>query len=452
MIAKLVILFCLTLSATAAERSLPQRFSRAVIHTEQADQTLLAVTLDSAVYAASAADFRDLRLTDQNGVETPYLLQKIAEQKAVARRLPSTGKIVSLNRTGENGIELIVALDKTAAGADGLSIVTAQRDYEYGLHVFGSADGKTWQPLVDNGRIFDYSRYAQIGNNDIELPANNYRQFKLVVAQASQTRSSGLTELTRTMQNGSEQERSESIELRNEPLHIDRIEFWQKLTETLADAAQRFDYPVAFKISQDVELKASVIDIDSKRLPLIGFSVQSFSPNFNRRTEVQIDESHGLEARTRTLGLGYLQALHFQGFNRDQNTIEFAETRREHYRILVYNEDNPPLHINSVAGIGHGYRLLFLAQAGHNYQLGYGVDKAEAPNYDIAPIQELLRRGYQSSSAELGEAIALAQPEPEFDWAGWVNSRWFLGLAIASVALVLAWSLFKIGKRIGDFE
>ncbi len=451
MISKLVMLFCLALSATAAEQTLPQRFTRAVIHKEQADQALLAVTLDSTVYAASAVDFRDLRLTDQNGVETPYLLQKIAEQKAAVRRIPSAGKIVSLNRTGENGIELIVALDKAATNADGLSIVTAQRDYEYGLHVFGSADGKTWQPLVDNGRIFDYSRYAQIGNNDIELPANNYRQFKLVVAQASQTRS-GLTELTRTLQNGSEQQRSESIELRNEPLHIDRIEFWQKLTETLADEAQRFDYPVAFKISQNVELKASVIDIDSKRQPLIGFSVQSFSPNFNRRAEVQIDEIHGLETRTRTLGQGYLQALHFQGFNRDQNTIEFAETRREHYRILVYNEDNPPLHINTVAGIGHGYRLLFLAQAGHSYQLGYGDDKAEPPRYDVAPIQELLRRGYQSSLGELGEEIALAPPAADFDWAQILNSRWFLGVVIALVALVLAWSLFKISKRIGDFD
>lgn len=451
MIAKSVLLFCLALAAAAAESTPPQRFSRAVLRSGQ-DQALLAVALDSAVYAASAADFRDLRLTDQNGVETPYLLQQIAGQQAVVRRISSAGKIASLNRSGENGIELVVTLEKTAANADGLSIVTAQRDYEYSLQIFGSADGKTWQALAENARIFDYSRYAQIGNNDIELPVNAYRQFKIVVAQASQTHSNGLTELTRTLQNGSEQQRSESVELRSEPLHIDRVEFWQKVTDTVADAAQRFDYPVAFKIVQDAELKASVIDIDSKRQPLTGFSVQSFTPNFNRRAEVQVSDSQGLETRTRTLGQAYLQALHFQGFNRDQNQIEFAEQRREHYRIVIYNDDNPPLHINSVAGIGNGYRLLFLAQPGLSYQLSYGADKAEAPNYDVAPIRELLRRGYQSSSAELGEEVALAQPEPEFDWAEWVNSRWFLGLAIAAVALVLAWSLFKIGKRIGDFD
>lgn len=451
MIAKTALLLCLALTAVAADQTLPQRFSRAVLRTGQ-DQALLAVTLDSAVYAASAVDFRDLRLTDQNGVETPYLLQKITGQKTVVRRIPSAGKIVSLNRSGETGIELVAELDKSAAVADGLTIVTAQRDYEYLLQIFGSADGKTWQTLAENARIFDYSRYAQIGNSDIELPANRYRQFKLVVAQASQTRSDGLMELTRTFANGSEQQRSESLELHSEPLHIDRIEFWQKVTETVADAEQRFDYPVAFKIGQDAALKASVIDIDSKRQPLTGFRVQSFSPNFNRRAEVQISESQGLETHTRSLGQTYLQALHFQGFNRDQTAIEFAEQRRERYRIVIYNDDNPPLHINSVAGIGNGYRLLFLAQPGLSYQLGYGADKAEAPRYDVAPIQELLRRGYQASGAELGEEIALAPPEPEFDWAQWVNSRWFLGLAIALVALVLAWSLFKIGKRIGDFD
>ncbi|OAI11010.1 hypothetical protein A1507_21045 [Methylomonas koyamae] len=451
MIAKFVLLFCLALSAAAADRTPPQRFSRSVAGTGP-DQALLAVKLDSAVYAASAADFRDLRLVDQDGVETPYLLQKIAEQKAVTRRMPSAGKIIGLNRTGENGIELIAALDKTAANADGLTIVTTQRDYEYIVQIFGSADGKTWQALADNARIFDYSRYARIGNNAIELPANAYRQFKIVVAQASQTHSSGLTELTRTLQNGTEQQRSESVALRSEPLHIDRIEFWQTVTDTVADAAQRFDYPVAFKIVQDAELKASLIEIDSKRQPLTGFSVQSYTPNFNRRAEVQVSDSQGLESRTRTLGQADLQALHFQGFDRDQTEIEFAEQRREHYRIVVYNEDNPPLHINTVTGIGPGYRLLFLAQAGRSYQLLYGADKAEAPRYDVAPIQELLRRGYRSSDAELGEEVALAQPEPEFDWAEQVNSRWFLGLAIAAVALVLAWSLFKIGKRIGDFD
>lgn len=451
MIAKSVLLFCLALAAAAAESPPPQRFSRAVLRSGQ-DQALLAVALDSAVYAASAVDFRDLRLTDQNGVETPYLLQQIAGQQAVVRRISSAGKIASLNRSGENGIELVVTLEKTAANADGLTIVTTQRDYEYSLQIFGSADGKTWQALAENARIFDYSRYARISNNDIELPTNAYRQFKIVVAQASQTHSSGLTELTRTLQNGSEQQRSESVELRSEPLHIDRVEFWQKVTDTVADAAQRFDYPVAFKIVQDAELKASVIDIDSKRQPLTGFSVQSFTPNFNRRAEVQVSDSQGLETRTRTLGQAYLQALHFQGFNRDQSQIEFAQQRRERYRIVIYNDDNPPLHINSVAGIGNGYRLLFLAQPGLSYQLSYGADKADAPNYDVAPIRELLRRGYQSSSAELGAEVALAQPEPEFDWAEWVNSRWFLGLAIAAVALVLAWSLFKIGKRIGDFD
>lgn len=438
-------------AAATSDNGLAYRFSRPIVWRDGGQQSLLAIPLDDAVYAAGAADFRDLRITDQNGVETPYLLQKIAGSKTEIRRLPISSEIKGLEKIDDEGIVITVNLDKDAANADGLTVVTSQRDFEYNLQIHGSNDGQNWEKLVNNTAIYDYSRYMKVGNRDIELPANSYRQFKIVVAKASQTRTEEVLELTRTLHGDQELQRSEKTEFHEEPLHIERIDFWHKHSETLPEAEQRFDYPVTVaKISQDAEHKTTLIDIETRRQPLTGFTLKTATPNFSRQAEVQIPLQQGIDTRMQTVGGATLEALHFQDISRDQTGVAFPEQRQPKYQIVIRNQDNPPVEIDSVIGSGPGYHLLFLPQAGQNYQLRYGSDKAEMPYYDIAPIQELLRRGYRSTAAELGPEIAAAPVEDKLDFGELLNSKWFLGAAIGLMVLVLGWSLYRVGKRVGD--
>lgn len=450
---KLALLCCLLLTPAYAVESLAYRYSRPVTHQDDGKQSLLAVFLDDAVYANSADGFKDLRLVDQNGVETPYLLQKIAARKTVVKRLPSRSTAQVLQKTGNDGISITINLDKDAANADGLSVITDQHDFEYTLQIQGSEDGQTWQVLVENAGIYDYSRYMAIGNRDIAMPASSYRHFKIIVAKATQTHSAELLELTRTLHGQEELQRSEKIDLHREPLHIERIEFWHNQAETLPEAEQSFDYPVAgFKVTQDGEHKTSLIDIETQRQPLTGFKLKTTAPNFNRGADVQIPIQQGVETRMQTIGNGTLEALHFQDINREQTAVSFPEHRRTKYRMLIRNQDNPPLAIADVTGLGPRYQLLFLAQPGLSYQLKYGSEQAEMPRYDTAPIQELLKKGYQTSEAGLAPEIT-ATPVPEsFDIGKLLNSKLFLGGAIALMVLVLGWSLFRVGKRLGDMS
>lgn len=455
MIAKIALIAGLFLSqavAAATPDDGPRyRFSRPVVWQDGGQQSLLAVPLDSAVYASSATDFRDLRLIDRNGVEIPYLLQKIAGSKTEIRRLPSRSETKGLEKIDEDGIVITVNLDKDTANADGLTVVTTQRDFEYNLQIHGSNDGENWQKLVNNAAIYDYSRYMAVGNRDIELPGNNYRQFKIVVAKASQTRTEEVLELTRTMHGAEELQRNEKTELHNEPLHIERIDFWHKQSETLPEAEQSFEYPVAgFKVSQDAEHKTTLIAIETQRQPITGLTLKTATPSFSRLAEVQIPLQQGLETRMLTLGRATLEALHFQDINREQTGVTFPEQRQPKYQIIIHNQDNPPLAIDGVIGTGPGYRLLFLPQAGQDYQLRYGSDQAEPPRYDTAPIQELLQRGYHSTAAGLGPETAAAPAEDKPDFGKLLNSKWFLGVAIGLMVLVLGWSLYRVGKRVGD--
>lgn len=447
MIAKITLIFCLLISPLMASETQTFRFNRAVISPEIKQPSLLALPLDNAVYANSASDFHDLRLIDHAGTVTPYLVQKIAGQKTVTRRLPSASKPPELARIADDGIVITVELEPNAAAVDGLTLMTQQHDYEYVIQVSGSDDGQNWQLLRDNALIYDYSRFISISNRDLVLPSNQFRHFKIVVAQAIETQVAEVMELTRTLQGGKELQRNEKVDVRHQPLHIERIELWHNQSETVPESVQIVEYPLAgFIISQDEEQKTTLIDITAQNQPLTGFKLDIATPNFTRKAELQIPLQKGIETRMQTIASSTLKALRFQDINRQETTLSFPQQRRQHYRLLIHNQDNPALEISKVTGIGPGYAIVFLPQIGQSYQLLYGAENAEIPSYDTAPIQELLHRGYQSMSASLGPVIENDQQPDGIDFYSVLNSKLFLGLVIGLMVLVLGWSLFKVAK------
>lgn len=145
-----------------------------------------------------------------------------------------------------------------------------------------------------------------------------------------------------------------------------------------------------------------------------------------------------------------MEALHFNGVNREQTIVTFPEQRQSRYRIVIDNQDNPPLEIDAVSAVGHGYRLLFLPQAGNHYHLQYGAAKAVAPRYDTAAIRELLRLGYAGTTATLGAEVAAAPFADKPNIGKLLDSRLLLGIAITLMVFVLAWSLYRLGKRVGE--
>lgn len=450
MMGKIMLLgFWVFFNVCAAEAQLPR--SRDVVIPNPDQQSLVAIPLDQAVYKASADDFNDLRLTDQDGLERPYLLQKVASQKRVTRRQPSNGKTVTLQTSGDEGIIITVELDNDAAHADGLTVVTPQKDFEYRIDVEGSNDGQHWQSLVADALIYDYSRFMQIGNRDIPLTHNTFKYFKILIAQAIQTRASELMELTRTLRGTVELQRNEKTDVLQQPLNIERIQLWHNQTDTVADSEQVFTYrPAGFKLSQDTEHKATWVDISAEKQPLTGLHLDVEEPVFSRRGEVLIQKQQGLETVWRTITTGTLSALRFQDLNYDHATLDFTEQRAQRYRVIIYNQDNPPLTLKDVSASGPGYELLFIHQPGSSYQLRYGFSPSVKPTYDVVPVLELLRKGYGKSTAALGEETEAKPTESPWRIADLLNSEWFLGLVISLMVLVLGWSLYKVGKRVID--
>lgn len=442
---------CLLLLAALPAAAADFRFAKAIERPESAQEALLALPLDSEVYAAAAENYADLRIVDPAGAETPYWLEKAVETREEILHVPHAGEVAGMEAKG-GGIEILLRAGKDSPPTDGFTVHTPLADYEYQVKVLGSADGREWSPLLENAAIYDYSRHMDIANRDIALPANPYRQFKLIVEQATQIRQAQELDLTRKLQAGQEQERSEYSRLQSVPLRIDRIEFWHKASQTTQAAEKKFAYAVGpFSVETDPAKHWSIISLATRREPLTRLVLHSAQRNFSRRASLQIPQRQGIETRWQGIANATLQSLHFQQLEREQTALDFAEQRQAQYRIVLYNQDDAPLPIDGIEAEGNRYQLLFLAQPGVAYRLQYGAADLAAPQYDTAPLREMLR-AYPPLESRLGPEQALTTAAGTFGLGKLLNSTAFLITVIVLVLAVLAWAVLGAGKRIGQLS
>lgn len=438
-------------SWSAAGEPVHFRFLRAVDRGAAQGEELLAVPLDSDVYAETQADWADLRLWDAAGTETPYLLERVTERLTERVRTACPSTIVTLREEGM-GIAVHARLDEKAPAADGISFVTPLTNYERRVRVSGSNDGQAWTTLVEDGLIFDYSRYMDVASRDLALPVNTFREFQIVVEEVTDTKESPLLELTRRLRDGKEEERVERTTVERRPFRIDRLDFWHIARREVQQQAKLVAYPpAAFQSEEDQERRQTVLRVQTRREPLTQFTLLSPSRNFHRRVTAQVSVVREGKPAWQELAQATLFRFSFRSQQREELTVCFPERRETEYRLLVDNADSPPVQFTGVQAEGPRYRMVFLAAEGQTYRCVYGADEVARPTYDTAPITAALQQGFPPVDAPLSPPSANPQYTPApLTFSRVLNHPVFLGVAIGLMVLVLGWGLFRAGRRLGE--
>ena len=445
----LLLFFGLSIAAAAAEKEPHFRFRKAIELGRATGEEIIAVPLDSDVYAGTRDGFPDLRIADDRGAFVPYLLERIARKRIDRVRESCASKLVSLRVDEGKGLEVVVALDEKSPPAGGLTIETPLADYEHHVRVFGSQSGEDWIPLVSDGLIFDYSRFMDIRNRDIALPANEFRQFKLVVDQELDDRESPLHELIRGTEDGKKDTRIEITRKERIPFRIDRVVLWRTIESEGRSEPERFPYAVkGFVVDHDAKTKCSRVEIESRREPLTRLSFETASKNFSRTARVLVPVERGVRTDWVEIGRSTVVSIQFRAFHRAELRVDFPEQRQERYRLEIENADNPPLEINAVDVVGSGYHLVFLRSPGRTYRLEYGSQRASEPVYDTAAVLASVKRGYHPATARVGPQTRNVGYRDGGGVLTFLNSPVFLVLAIVIMVVVLAWALFRAGMRI----
>lgn len=445
---------CLVLAAATASRAgepVTFQFYKEVQRDDPSREAILAVALDSDVYAATQDDYADLRVVDGQGEEVPFRLEKQIETRTETLRKPCGSRVVSLVENDDNSIEIVVALEDKQPPADGLIFHTPLEDFERRVEILGSDAGDQWHPLVSDAVIFDYSRYMDVSNVEVALPENDYRRFKLIVRQVTDRQRSSLTELTRQFRGDEQQQRIERTTVRRRPLRIDRIELWHDVPQKRVEKVKKGSYKaVEFTSKEDADEQETVVEVRTHREPLTSFRLEIPDANFSREATVQVPVTKGVTTNWVEVGRATVSAIRFRGFQREHLKIEFPEQRHQQYRIVISNQDNPPLEITGVKPEGNVYRALFFAAEGAQYQVRYGSELAEEPSYDTAAISVARDQGYQPAAATVGpEEVNPAFGEgPGFQFATLLDNPYFLGGVIALMVIVLALLLYRAGRHV----
>ncbi len=440
------------------------RFWKPIDRGAAKDEEIVAFTLDSDIFAATRAGLPDLRIVDEAQAEAPYLIEPQVEYRQERTRQTFNTDIVTLRPDG-NAIEVHLRLPEKAPDAEGFSFATPLTNYERKVRVSGSADGLKWTPLLMDGIIFDYSQYMDVSSREITLPKNSFREFKVTIEDVTDDKESPFKELTRTFKDAKEDQRVERTVIERRPFRIDRIGAWGVATRERVQQAKTVIYPVAGFDAKDVAAKKqTVVSVRTRREPITRFTLETPSRNFSRRVVVEVPVVVKPDLRKQgfrkdgdpdwqPIAETTIENFSFRNQKREQLTITIPERREEQFRIVIRNEDNPPLSVTGVQAEGSVQRVVFLAQPAKAYRVFYGSETAAAPKYEAATVLATLRKDNPPVVAKLGVQADNTEfgGEPSHPVLGLLNNWVFLGTAIGLMVVVLAWCLFRAGRRLESF-
>ncbi|MCA9052681.1 MAG: DUF3999 family protein [Planctomycetaceae bacterium] len=453
-IASIAILCCLASHANADGDA--TRFAREIQTEPRTEDQLLAAPLDTAVYAASEANFEDLRVLDSEGREVGFVLRRAPATETTYVRRTGTLRAsqLQLKPLDEGGLEITLTLDADDPAPNGLRLVTPLKNFEQQVEVYSSADGGTWEPIVE-ALLFDYSRYMDVRNDTITLPKTNHRRFRLIVADVTAEQESELMELTRRLRGGDESDVTERVLVDRRPFRIDRVEFWTEQAEKRTATTRTVEYPVdRITIEDNDETQETWVVFEMRDQPLTSVTIETEDSNFSRNVTLEVEDPGGAVPRTRVVETGRVTRFRFQSLDREELTIQFPETRRERYVLKVENRDSAPLKISGINVRGPVHEVVFLAAPMESYRLAYG-DDLDAPSYDTAAIQAALGGTAVPIAAKLAsEAVplGLAPASGAKAFSTWLNNPWLLAGLIVVLVAALGRGLYQAAQRVDQLS
>lgn len=375
------IIACLTAGVAAAGE---WRVSREISGETEASR-VVAVPLDAHVYANSQPGLADMRVWDQDGREVPRVVLPERDYSFEDRHAERAARILKLEALAGGGMAVACEIERTnAVAVTRLTIHTPLRNYEQTVTVCVPDGSGGWQPVKAAEPLFDYSRFADVKKETVDLPMLTNRLYRLEIAQADDRVFSAYTSLTEETE-GAETTRRvfKRYSVESRPFRIDGVSFRDTEQVAVADPKRSERAAVAaVAVTEDRERKSTVLTVDAARAPVSGMAFNPAQQNFERRVTVEREAPDGW----RVIGEGRISRVRLPGMpSEDHLQVRFAEVRTDRLRATVHNDDNPPLSFGAdgVALMLQRYRVAFIAEPGRSYRLVYGN-----PSAGVEPVYE----------------------------------------------------------------
>ncbi|MBI3756748.1 MAG: DUF3999 family protein [Deltaproteobacteria bacterium] len=350
--------------------------------------------IPGAVITETSRHFSDLRLFDDTGAETPYV---IYEQNA----LPRTSFIFNVLSYSQREDKEEIVLERppnTAAGQE-IAFFTAARNFKKSVEVQASDDLITWRSLATDV-IFDFSSRIDLRKTTINLPEANVAYLKILL-QDDATPTASKPEM-RVSSDGWEV----LVQgVKTKEFHIDRIEGHSSATPA---TAQVYDHIQLTNLDVMIDKEGNtIVRLGQVNLPITAVTLMVENMYYYRRVSLWAADTDSEEAY-RQVADGFVYKI--PGMNKPEDTLRYDQVQRPFLRLKIFNGDNPPLRLQQVE-VAWGRRYLyFIPEAGRHYLLYFGNDHVALPDYELKNVlsTSLAALPYTELSTEA------VQPNPDY--------------------------------------
>lgn len=359
-------------------------------------QQPVRVPLPAELIRQTRTGFPDLRVFDDQGRETPYVIH--TRQRVQDGTRTFTFDLVAYDRQEE--IETLVLQRPDAIRAiTRLQIQTAARDFRRHLRIATSDDRQQWEPLLEDV-IFDFSSRVDLRRTAIDLPATDARFLRLILDQAGG--SDGMERLQLQYQDL----KLDVAHLQTGAFKIDRVQgtAGQHVELEAAYDSLELPNPTAHHQQQSTDLLLGQLN-----LPIEQLELHIADPFFHRQVQLASSQTGEDDDWTRR----HTDTLYrLPGVREAKTQLTPRLGRTAYLQLHIVNGDSPPLNVERVEVRWLRRELCFIPEAGRTYTLYAGNAKLAAPRYDTAHLIP-----YQAPRIAAMPAASLGQvgPNPRFD-------------------------------------
>lgn len=401
--------------------------------------------VDEELFRFSEPDYSNVRLFDEAGNEQPFLVRPAKTVKTVTIERKLDIGVISFQKLPDNKVEIICATGKESGDRklSSIQFVTALKNYEKKVSVFGGNDRESWDVLLENSPIFDYSGYIDLRNSRVSVPPCKYAFYRIIVSNITESHESPIIGVVSETQAGQLKREIEKREFQRENLRFDQIDFFEVKDIVKRDSIVTRLYKLE-NLSVATDDGKTTILFNALRTPLTSLQIITDSSNFIRTFRVDVrNEKTGV---WRQISAGSISKIDIGGFKRNNTHITLNRViRTPEMRVVIDNMDNPPLDILDVEAKGEVHEIVFFPGTTPSFRVLYGADNIPPPRYDIAGVLSMAD-GAEADIWILGprennEQFNLSVKKP-------VNGQKIFVISVLCAVLVLLWVMFKVLKKV----
>ena len=358
-------------------------------------------------------DFSDIRVLGINGADTseaPYLIERVkggfelneVDLEILNSSYNSKGHYYTLKASKEDIVNRI-------------ELNFSRYNFDWRVKIEGSMDQEEWFTLTNYYRIVSiHNTWANYDFTQINFPPSNYKYYRVLVKS---TRSPFLRSAT-----------------------LKHYEFKD---------AKYYTYDI---VSQDVKndkvQKETIIDFELSHEAELGYlklqmedELDFYRPIRFQYLQDSVKTEKGWHYNYRNFAdREVLSSFH-------ENEFFLDRRKAKHFRAIISNHDNEPLHLKSITAKSEIYELITRLKKDTHYSLFYGNKNLRSPIYELTHLTSIIPDSLKT--LDLGEEIVLKQ-EPVVEDKALVKNELWLWVIMGIIIVVLG--LFSVKMIRGNNE